>query len=107
MNLKIVVVYIRFGTRSQNILGYILEVRDILSYLVSEFIYFCSFIYLFLALLGLCCRVQAFSSCSSRGYSSWRWQLLTVGTSLAVECTSFRSCLRALGCGLSYCGAQA
>ena len=40
MNLKIVVVYVRFGTRSKNIPGYILEVRDILSYLVSKFIIF-------------------------------------------------------------------
>ena len=39
--------------------------------MVCFFLFFCFnlilFIYLFLAALGLCCCVQAFSSCSERG----------------------------------------
>ena len=35
-------------------------------FLIQHHILFCLLIYLFLAALGLCCRSQAFSSCSER-----------------------------------------
>ena len=59
------------------------------------------FIYGFLGALGLCCCVQAFSSCGERGYSSCSVQ--------ASHCDAF-SCYRALApgrAGSSSCGAQA
>ena len=62
------------------------------------FFFFIYLIYLFLAVLGLCCCVQAFSSCSeSGGYSSlWcagfslRWLLLLRST--GSRCAGFSSC---------------
>ena len=54
------------------------------SFFFHKFIYF---IYLFLAVLGLCCCARAFSSCGERGYPSlWyvgfslRWLLLLQST---------------------------
>ena len=67
------------------------------------------FIYLFLAVSGLRCCMQAFSSCSERGAT-------LCCSAQASHCSGFSCCgARALGtrasvvvtCGLSSCGAQA
>ena len=54
----------------------------------SSFFFFNNFIYLFLAVLGLCCYTQALSSCGEQGYSSYSAQASRAG-------------------GFSRCGAQA
>ena len=67
----------------------------------GHFFFLNLFIYLFLAALGLCCCVRAFSSCSERGYSSLR----CVGFSLR-----WLLLLLSMGprrAGFSSCGAQA
>ena len=53
----------------------------IYSFTDSFFIYINLFIYLFLAALGLCCCIWAFSSCVERGYSS----LWCTGSSLNIN----------------------
>ena len=80
----------------------------------SKFLVFCFFlkihlfIYLFMAALGLCCCVRAFSSCGERGAT------LCCGAQ-ASHCGGFSYCgARALGaqasvvvtCGLSSCGSR-
>ena len=77
------------------------------------------FIYLFLAALGLCCCMQAFSSCGERGLLFiavrvllLRWlllfQWLLLLRSTGSRRAGFSSCgLRALEHRLSSCGAQA
>ena len=44
-----------------------------------------NFIYLFLAMLGLCCFMQAFSSCGKLGYSLAVVHRLLVGVASLVE----------------------
>ena len=51
--------------KSQKTHSYVLS---IIIFFLNKFIYL--FIYLFLAALGLCCCVQAFSSCGERGLLS-------------------------------------
>ena len=74
-------------------------------FFLNKFIYF---IYLFLAVLGLCCCVRAFSSCGEWGllFVAVRWLLLLQGT--GSRRAGFSSCGSwALERRLSSCGAWA
>ena len=90
--------------------GRINSIHNILIFL-NKFIYF---IYLFLAVLGLCCCARAFSLvAASEGYSSLRcagfslrWLLLL--RCMGSRCAGFSSCgSRAVEGWLSSCGARA
>ena len=65
------------------------------------FFYIYKFIYLFLAALGLCCCVQAFSSCNERGL------LLVVVCGLLVVVASFVAETGSRCAGFSGCGTWA
>ena len=86
------------------------------------YIAFClnKFIYIFLAVLGLCCCTQAFSSCGEQGllFVSVHGHLIAIASLVmsqalgmrasVVVARGFSSCgLWALECRLSSCGAQA
>ena len=70
----------------------VLKFNEVLFIYIFKFIYF---IYLFLAVLGLCCCAQAFSSCGERGllFVAVRGLLIAVA-SLAADHgrTGFSSC---------------
>ena len=71
----------------------------------NKFIYF---IYLFLAVLGLCCCVRAFSSCGEQGllFVAVRGLLIAVASRCGVQALGTRASVVAAH-GLSSCGSWA
>ena len=78
--------------------------------IVLHFTFFFKFIYLFLAALGLCCHVRAFSSCSERGLLlvMVRGLLIAVASLVVKHAWALGGQASVVAaCGLSSCGTRA